>query len=267
VFPEKLGSSWLIGKGKIKIGLVGYSPVFATKEVIESSQETIIYINSSKSKIPLAYDDEIQRLHVLSFLNRCFNIRKEIPTFIDGGHTLRTSLSSPISTINASAICDNAEKLIQSDGKVIIKPIYALSQKYSLLFQAAFNEQLLLAQLLQFSNVPTIADWLQNRAQKIKLDNVTNMLHETYKDKNVVFDENDRRITESYYALLFFNSFAERLGSDSSATKKLLHKLSGLHLKLNKTASLQTTSLYLQKSAKLHAENILNVKNSVSHAG
>lgn len=260
VFPGKLGSSWLIGKGKTKVGLVGYSPVFATKEVIESSEETFININSFKSSIPLAYDDKEERLSLLSFLNKCFNFSTEIPTFIDGGHSLKTSLCSPISTINASAICDNAEAIIQSKGTVIRKPIYALSEKYSLLFQEAFNEQLLLAKLLGFSNLSTITDWLQNRSQKVVLDNVTDMLHEIYQDKNVALDENDRRITESYYALLFFKSFAETLGIDVFATKQLLRKLSELHLKLDKTTSLQTTALCLQESAIAYAKNVLNTK-------
>lgn len=259
-FPGKLGSSWFIGQGKINVGLIGYSPVFATKDVIEASQETIITIKNFKSKIPLAHNDDSLRLYLLSCLNKYFNLKQQVPTFIDGGHNLKTALTSPVPTINASAICDNVEKLIQSNGKTIKTPIYALSKKYSLLFQEAFNEQLLLAKLLRYTNLSTITDWLQNRSQKIVSDNVTDMLDEIYKDKNITLDQNDRRITESYYALLFFNSFAETLGINTFATKELLYKLSNLHLALKKTASLKATSLSIQKAGISYAENILNTE-------
>lgn len=262
-FPGKLGSSWLIGKGNVKVGLIGYSPVFVTKTTIESTKEVFININDFKLSIPLAYDDENQRLSLLSSLNKCFPFKKQNPMFIDGGSTLKTSLSSPISTINASAICDNAAQLIQSDGKVIKTPIYALSEKYSMLFQEAFEEQLSLAKFFQFSNLPTITDWLQNRPREIVSENVTAMLHEIYKDKNIALDEHDRRITESFYALLFFNFFAKTLGIDVYATRTLLNELSSLHLKLNKTASIKTTALYIQESAIAYAKNILKTQKAM----
>lgn len=259
-FPGKLGSSWLIGKGKVKVGLIGYSPVFVTKNVIESTQEIFININDFKLRIPLAYNDESNRLHLLSSLNKYFDLKEQVPMFIDGGNTLKTSLSSPISTINAAAICDNAAKLIQSNGKMIRTSIYALSEKYSILFQEAFNEQLSLAKLLGFSNLPTIKDWLQNRPRKIVSENITDMLHEIYKDKNIAINEQDRRITESFYALLFFSSFAKTLGIDVYATSELLNELSNLHLKLNKTSSLQKTALYIQESAVAYAKNVLTTQ-------
>lgn len=262
-FPGKLGSSWLIGKGNVKVGLIGYSPVFVTKTTIESTKEVFININDFKLSIPLAYDDKNQRLSLLSSLNKCFPFKKQNPMFIDGGSTLKTSLSSPISTINASAICDNAAQLIQSDGKMIKTPIYALSEKYSMLFQEAFEEQLSLAKFFQFSNLPTITDWLQNRPREIVSENVTGMLHEIYKDKNIALDEQDRRITESFYALLFFNFFAKTLGIDVYATRTLLNELSSLHLKLNKTASIKKTALYIQESAIAYAKNVLKTQKAM----
>jgi hypothetical protein len=259
-FPGKLGSSWLIGKGKVKVGLIGYSPVFVTQTTIESTQEIFININDFKLSIPLAYNDDHQRSYLLSSLNKCFPLRKQSPMFIDGGSTLKTSLSSPISAINASAICDNAAQLIQSNGKMIKMPIYALSEEYSMLFQQAFEEQLSLAKFFQLSNLPTIKDWLQNRPREIVSENVTDMLHEIYKDKNIALDEHYRRITESFYALLFFNFFAKTLGIDVYATRKLLNELSRLHLKLNKTAAIQKTALYIQESAIEYANTILKTQ-------
>lgn len=256
-FPGKLGSSWLIGRGKVNVGLVGYSPVFVTQTTHEATQEVSININAFKLRIPLAYNDEHQRSYLVSSLNKSFPLGTQSPMFIDGGSTLKTSLSSPISAINSSAICDNAAQLIQSDGKLIKTPIYALSEKYSMLFQEVFEEQLSLAKFFQLSNLPTIKNWLQNRPQKIVSTDVTDMLHEIYKDKNVALDEHDRRITESFYALLFFKTFAKTLGIEVLATKQLLNELSQLHFKLNKTASIQKTALYIQESAIAYAKHVL----------
>jgi hypothetical protein len=261
-FPGKLGSSWLIGKGKVQVGLVGYSPVFVTRTTVESTKEVLFHINDFKLSIPLAYNNENQRLYLLYFLNRYFSMTKESPMFIDGGSTLKTSLSSPISTINASAICDNSTELIESNGKMIKTSIYALSEKYSRLFQKSFREQLSLAKFFELSNLPTIKNWLQNRPREIVSTNVTNMLHEIYKDKKIALNEQDRRITESFYALLFFKFFAKKLGVDVPATKQLLNELSDLHLKLNKTASIEKTALYIQESAVAYAKNILTTHKS-----
>lgn len=256
-FPGKLGSSWLIGKGEVKVGLVGYSPVFVTRTMVESTEEVLFHINDFKLNVPLAYDDEIQRLYLVSFLNQSFPLTEEKNMFIDGGITLKTSLSSPISTINASAICDNATKIIESSGGVVRTSIYALSEKYSKLFQESFQEQLTLAKRFNFSNLPTIKDWLKNRPRKIVSTKVTDMLQEIYEDKKIVLDEHDRRITESFYALLFFFFFAKELNEKVPATKQLLDQLSHLHLQLNKTASIEKTALYIQKNAISYAENIL----------
>jgi hypothetical protein len=262
-FPGKLGSSWLIGKGKVKVGLIGYSPVFVTQTAVEATQEVFININAFKLRIPLAYNDDNQRAYLLSSLNKSFPLRAQSPMFIDGGSTLKTSLSSPISAINSSAICDNAAQLIQSDGKLIKTPIYALSETYSILFQEAYEEQLSLAKFFQLSNLPTIKNWLQNRPQEIVSTDVTDMLHEIYKDKNVALDKHDRRITESFYALLFFIFFAKTLGIDVYATKQLLNELSQLHLKLDKTASIQKTALYIQESAIAYAKHVLKNKKTI----
>lgn len=259
-FPGKLGSSWLIGKGKVKVGLIGYSPVFVTKTTVESTKEILFHVNDFKLNIPLAYNDEKQRAYLLSSLNKSFPLIEQKPMFIDGGSTLKTSLSSPISTINASAICDNSAKLIESNGSTIRTSIYALSETYSRLFQAAFQEQLSLAEAFQLSNLPTIKSWLKNRPREIVSTNVTDMLQEIYKDKKVALNEQDRRITESFYALLFFKFFAKKLGVNVPATKQLLNELSDLHLKLNKTASIEKTALYIQESAIAYANSILATK-------
>jgi len=257
MFPGGLGSTWLIGQGNINAGLVGYSPVFAKKEITDSIDQLTINLLSFKSRIPLAYDDPAVRLHLLNFLNEHFKFRNETPTFVDGGSPIQTALSSPIVAINASAICDNAGKLIYSKGKPVKTDIYALSEAYAQFFQQIFNEQLIVADCLGFSNLQTIKDWLRNRAQSIQSDNVTEMLAEIYKGKAVMISGQDRRLSESYYALLFLKYFANVLGCSVPTTEEMLNKIRSLQKAINKNHFPHHIALSIRQSAISYAKYIL----------
>lgn len=257
-FPGTLGSTWFIGLGKIEVGLIGYSPVFSTKEdVNQSSTDLTIKLLDFKSRIPLAYDDPNTRLRLLNFLNKHLKFKDNVPTFIDGGTCLQTALSSPISTINAAAICNRAQQLINSNGQTIQAAIYVLDEPYSQLFQNAFEEQLNVANSLDIFNLTTIKDWLINRKKNLQSHSVTGMLQETYKDKLISISGKDRRITESYYALLFFKTFAQTLGIQVPATETLLSKIKTLQQALCKNHTFLNLDLILQDSALHYAQSIL----------
>ncbi|BDS11973.1 NAD(P)-binding domain-containing protein [Aureispira anguillae] len=258
-FPGTLGSTWFIGLGKIEVGLIGYSPVFSTKEnTLPSSAGLTIKLLDFKSRIPLAHDDPNTRLYLLDFFNKHLKFKDKVPTFIDGGSCLQTALSSPISTINAAAICNKAQQLIDSNGQAIKGAIYALEEEYSQLFQNAFQEQLNVANALDLFNLPTIKDWLSNRKNNLQSNCVTDMLHQTYKNKIIAISGTDRRITESYYALLFFKTFAQTLGIQVPATEILITQIKQLQQALSKSYAFQDIDLALQNAALHYAKNILS---------
>ncbi|WBX73611.1 hypothetical protein PG913_12390 [Tenacibaculum pacificus] len=257
MIPGNLGANWLVGQENIKVGLVGYSPVFATSKVTDDG--IIVNLLDFKSRIPLAYDDLETRKYLISFLNKHFKFREDNFTFIDGGNTLKTALSSPILSINAAAICDNSQDLINSKGKAITKEIYVLSETYSQLFQKVFNEQIMVAERLEMDNLQSLKDWLSNRVISIKPNNsITEMLGNIYKGKQVTISGKDRRITESFYALLFFKSFANAVGCEVPTTEELLRQIIALQLKLNNTNFSINSNLSIQASAISYADDAIN---------
>lgn len=267
-FPGKIGSTWLVGKGNINMGLVGYSPVFATNKI--TANDITVDLLDFKSKIPLAYDDIDTRKHLLYFFNRHFSFKENIPTFIDGGNPIQAALSSPVPAINAAAICDNAKELINSKGKSITKEIYVLSEEYSQLFEKVFSEQMMVAKILQISNFQTLKDWLLNRTKSIHSKSITEMLEEVYKGKFVTISIYDRRITESFYALLFFKYFANVLGCAVPITEELLNKINHLQKATNKDHFPRNIDVSIQQSAISYAEYIMNkrkLKESIVHDG
>jgi hypothetical protein len=256
MFPGKLGSVWMIQKENINVGLIGYSPIFARSKITPDG--VTVNLLDFKSKIPLAYDNLDIRMCLLNFLNKHFRFKKEALTFIDGGSPIQTALSSPISAINVSAICDNAQKLINSKGKPIREEIYVLSEEYSQLFQKVFNEQIMVANSLQIFNLPTLKSWLLNRVKSIQPNSsITEMLEEIYKGKHVTISGQDRRITEGFYDLLFFKYFSNVLGSEVPVTEKLLSEINNLQKALNKNDFPQNINSQIQQLAILCAEHIL----------
>jgi len=255
ILPGNLGSTWLAGKADTNVGLIGYAPVFATKKATPSGIN--INLLDFKSKIPLAYDDSSTRMHLLNFLNRHFRFKDKTPTFIDGGSPIKTALSSPISAINAVAICDNAKMLIHSKGRPITEEIYVLSEEYAHLFEKVFLEQMMVARVLQISNLQRLKDWLLNRAKNIQSNNIVEMLEEVYKGKYVSISGQDRRLTESFYALLFFKYFANTLGCAVPTTEALLKKINNLQKAINKSYFSSDINLSIQQSAVSYAKYIV----------
>ncbi len=258
MFPGKLGSTWLFGKESIKAGLIGYSPIFATSEV--DSTGITVNILDFKSKIPLGHDDTDTRIGVLSFLNKYLKFKEEQNTFVDGGNTLKAALSSPISAINASAICDNAKGLIRSKGKPISREIYRLSEEYSLLFQEVFNEQMMVAEKLDISGIQSLEKWLLNRTKKIQSCGVTKMLEEIYRGKFVTISCKDRRLTESFYALSFFKHFADELNCYTPATNTLLQKLKFIQKSINRNYCSSDMDSFISQVAIAYAQSVISDK-------
>lgn len=271
MFPGKLGSTWMIGQENINVGLIGYSPVFAVSETTPDG--VTVNLLDLKSKIPLAFDNLDTRIYLLNFLNEHFKFKNKSFVFVNGGNTLQAALSSPISAINASAICDNAQKLINSKGKPIKEEIYALSEEYAQLFQMVFNEQVTVANLLRISNLQTLENWLLNRSKSIRSNSITEMLEAIYKGKYVTISGQDRRITEAFYALLFFKYFSITLGSLVPSTEKLLYQMNDLQKTINNEPFSKGTILQIQQSAVKYAEHILKerklkkIKTYTSHVG
>ncbi|GGX03089.1 hypothetical protein [Aquimarina muelleri] len=260
--PGTLGTNWLIGLESLNVGLMGCSPIFATKKDTHSLEGITTSLLDFKSKIPIGYDDLETRLFLLDFLNEHFKFKNNASTFIDGGSSIQTALSSPVSAINASAICDNAEKLIHSKKETIKEDIYMLSEEYSLLFQKIFDEQLTVANLLQIPKPQTIKEWLRNRKKNIQADNITEMLEEIYKEKYITISKQDRRLSETFYALSYFSFFAEALGHTVSTTNHLLYKLNDLQKSVNTDPFSENIILSLKQSATSYAEHIKVKRNS-----
>ncbi|WP_438712011.1 hypothetical protein ACSTS3_06020 [Aquimarina muelleri] len=260
--PGTLGTNWLIGSEDLNVGLMGCSPVFATKKDTNSLDGITTSLLDFKSKIPIGYDDLETRLFLLDFLNTHFKFKNGISTFVDGGSSIQTALSSPVSAINASAICDNAEKLINSKKETIKEDIYMLSEEYSQLFQKVFDEQLMIANLLQIPNPLTIKDWLRNRKKNIQADNITEMLKEIYKGKYITISKKDRRLTETFYALSYFSFFAEVLGYTVSTTNDLLYKIDTLQKSTNTDLFSENIIVSLKQSAISYAKHVQVKRNS-----
>ncbi|WP_062057272.1 hypothetical protein [Aquimarina longa] len=258
-FPGKLGSTWLIDSEYTGVGLIAYSPVFATKKVIDQEDPSIVVtILDIKRGIPLAHNDLDTRLFLLSFFNKYFEFNENTPFFIDGGSVLKTALSSPVAAINAAAICDNAKGLFLSQGKPIKETIYALSSEYSRLFQEVFNEQLAIANLLQIKNVPTIQDWLKSRIKENESGDITEMLHHIYKNHAITISGKDRRIVESYNALLYFKSFASTFGQKVEATEQLIKEIDTLKNVLSSFYEYEIDNSLIEESAVMHARDSIS---------
>lgn len=254
IFPGKIGATYLLGAGNLSIGLIGYSPAFATKKV--TPHGITVNLLDFKSNIPLAHDDPATRRYLLHFLNEHIKFKQTAPTFMDGGCPIQTTLSSPVPAINAAAICDNAVQLIRSGGKPITEEIYVLSVAYAQLFQQVFEEQVMVAKKLKISSPRTLKDWLKNRTRRIQSESIATMLAEVYQGKYVTISIEDRRITESYYALLFFKHFANALGCSLTATEELLHQIETLQQAMDTHCLDSSVSSSICQAAVLYAKHI-----------
>ncbi|GEM_PF-5132146 len=266
-FPGQLGSTWFISKEHAEVGLIADAPIFVTlKEVtspVSHLPTLLVDLLDFKSKIAFGYDNTEKRSFLIDFFNKALKTHRDYPTFVDGYTTLQTALNSPVPAINACAICQQAQRLISLAGESFQDTIYALNENYAQLFQEIFDEQINVAHNLQLFHTSSLTEWLSNRMTASTPSTISKMLQKVYAHKLVTISGNDRRIYESYHALLFFRAFANTLQVQVPATEMLLTQLRKLHQALPTSCRFQDLDNRLQREGYLYAHHVQYFDNQV----
>ncbi|SEC54380.1 hypothetical protein SAMN04489761_3279 [Tenacibaculum sp. MAR_2009_124] len=258
LFPGSWVSLGTFSNDELNVGMIGYSPVFATSTL--SSDGVFVEILDFKLNIPLAFYDVETKNDMLIFFNKLFSKNTNTLMFIDGGSPIKTVLSSPVTAINASAICDNALKLKASNGGTIYEEIYMLSDVYTNMFDKLYKEQVLIGEVMNCGGIFKLRDWFSNRISSLsKEGDLQLILSHVYKGKLVAISGKDRRLFETFYTLLFFKYFSNAIGIDVPATDLAVCEMNSLQKEINGSTFPESICNYVKASAISYA-NLMNPK-------